>query len=227
MAKKKVPKPTKKEKAQMIELLLALYPDAAPELTFNSDYELLVAVILSAQCTDVRVNEVTNILFKRADTPQAMTTLNLETLEDIIRPCGLFHTKAKNILAMSQTLTQNYDGKVPETLEQLMELPGVGRKTANVVVSNAFGVPAIAVDTHVFRVSARLGLASGQNVDKTEQELMKVMPREHWTKLHHCLILHGRRVCKARKPACETCGLNALCPHGKQLLSESIALRNE
>lgn len=224
MAKKKVPKPTKKEKAQMIELLLALYPDAAPELTFNSDYELLVAVILSAQCTDVRVNEVTNILFKRADTPQAMTTLSLETLEDIIRPCGLFHTKAKNILAMSQTLSEKYDGKVPETLEQLMELPGVGRKTANVVVSNAFGVPAIAVDTHVFRVSARLGLASGQNVDKTEQELMIVMPREHWTKLHHCLILHGRRVCKARKPACETCGLNALCPHGKQLLSEAIAL---
>ena len=224
MAKKKVPKPTKKEKAQMIELLLALYPDAAPELTFNSDYELLVAVILSAQCTDVRVNEVTNILFKRADTPQAMTTLSLETLEDIIRPCGLFHTKAKNILAMSQTLSEKYDGKVPETLEQLMELPGVGRKTANVVISNAFGVPAIAVDTHVFRVSARLGLASGQNVDKTEQELMKVMPREHWTKLHHCLILHGRRVCKARKPACETCGLNALCPHGKQLLSEAIAL---
>lgn len=224
MAKKATPKPTKKEKAQMIELLLALYPDAAPELTFNSDYELLVAVILSAQCTDVRVNEVTNILFKRADTPQAMTSLSLETLEDIIRPCGLFHTKAKNILAMSQTLTRNYDGKVPETLEQLMELPGVGRKTANVVISNAFGVPAIAVDTHVFRVSARLGLASGQNVDKTEQELMKVMPREHWTKLHHCLILHGRRVCKARKPACETCGLNALCPHGKQLLSEAIAL---
>lgn len=224
MAKKKVPKPTKKEKAQMIELLLALYPDAAPELTFNSDYELLVAVILSAQCTDVRVNEVTNILFKRAGTPEAMTSLSLETLEDIIRPCGLFHTKAKNILTMSQTLTRNYDGKVPETLEQLMELPGVGRKTANVVVSNAFGVPAIAVDTHVFRVSARLGLASGQNVDKTEQELMKVMPREHWTKLHHCLILHGRRVCKARKPACETCGLNTLCPHGKQLLSEAIAL---
>ncbi|MDK9711961.1 endonuclease III [Acidaminobacter sp.] len=224
MAKKKVPKPTKKEKAQMIELLLALYPDAAPELTFNSDYELLVAVILSAQCTDVRVNEVTNILFKRAGTPEAMTSLSLETLEDIIRPCGLFHTKAKNILTMSQTLTRNYDGKVPETMEQLMELPGVGRKTANVVVSNAFGVPAIAVDTHVFRVSARLGLASGQNVDKTEQELMKVMPREHWTKLHHCLILHGRRVCKARKPACETCGLNGLCPHGKQLLSEAIAL---
>jgi endonuclease-3 len=221
MAKKKVSKPTKKEKAQMIELLLALYPDAAPELTFRSDYELLVAVILSAQCTDVRVNEVTNILFKRADTPQAMASMSLNTLEDIIRPCGLFHTKAKNILAMSQTLTQNYDGKVPETLEQLMELPGVGRKTANVVVSNAFGVPAIAVDTHVFRVSARLGLASGQNVDKTEQELMKVMPREHWTKLHHCLILHGRRVCKARKPACETCGLSALCPHGKQLLSEA------
>jgi len=220
MAKKKVSKPTKKEKAQMIELLLALYPDAAPELTFNSDYELLVAVILSAQCTDVRVNEVTNILFKRANTPQAMTTLSLETLEEIIRPCGLFHTKAKNILAMSQTLAQNYDGKVPETLEQLMALPGVGRKTANVVVSNAFGVPAIAVDTHVFRVSARLGLASGQNVEKTEQELMKVMPREHWTKLHHCLILHGRRVCKARKPACETCGLNGLCPHGKTVLSE-------
>lgn len=221
MAKKAIPKPTKKEKAQMIDLLLALYPDAAPELSFNSDYELLVAVILSAQCTDVRVNEVTSILFKRANAPEAMTTLSLETLEDIIRPCGLFHTKAKNILAMSQTLAEKYDGKVPETLEQLMALPGVGRKTANVVVSNAFGVPAIAVDTHVFRVSARLGLASGQNVDKTEQELMKVMPREHWTKLHHCLILHGRRVCKARKPACETCGLNVLCPHGKLVLSET------
>jgi len=221
MAKKAIPKPTKKDKAEMIALLLELYPDAAPELTFKSDYELLVAVILSAQCTDVRVNEVTNILFKTASTPEAMTKLSLNALEDIIRPCGLFHTKAKNILSMSETLTQKYDGKVPETLEQLMELPGVGRKTANVVVSNAFGVPAIAVDTHVFRVSARLGLASGQNVDKTEQELMKVMPKEHWTKLHHCLILHGRRVCKARKPACESCGLNALCPHGKQLLSDN------
>lgn len=221
MAKKTIPKPTKTEKAQMVSLLLELYPDAAPELTFKSDYELLVAVILSAQCTDVRVNEVTNVLFNLASTPEDMTKLSLNALEDIIRPCGLFHTKAKNILTMSETLTLKYGGQVPETLEKLMELPGVGRKTANVVVSNAFGVPAIAVDTHVFRVSARLGLASGQNVDKTEQELMKVMPREHWTKLHHCLILHGRRVCKARKPACETCGLNGLCPYGKQLLNEA------
>jgi endonuclease-3 len=218
MAKKKIPKPTKKEKAQMVEKLLELYPDAAPELTFRSDYELLVAVILSAQCTDQRVNAVTDVLFKIASTPQAMTELSLEALEEIIRPCGLFHTKAKNILNMSKTLCDDYGGNVPETLESLMALPGVGRKTANVVVSNAFGIPAIAVDTHVFRVSARLGLASGQNVDKTEQELMKVMPREHWTKLHHCLILHGRRVCKARKPACESCGLSALCPHGKAVL---------
>ena len=215
MAKKTAQKPTKKEKAAMVARLLELYPDAGPELTFNSEYELLVAVILSAQCTDLRVNEVTKVLFKLAPSPEAMTRLSLGELEEIIRPCGLFHTKAKNILTMSQTLISQYGGSVPETLEALMALPGVGRKTANVVVSNAFGVPAIAVDTHVFRVSARLGLASGQNVDKTEQELMKVMPREHWTKLHHCLILHGRRVCKARKPACESCGLNTLCPHGR------------
>lgn len=217
MAKKKAPKPTKDEKRQMVQRLMALYPDAGPELHFRSHYELLVAVVLSAQCTDQRVNEVTRVLFERASTPAAMAALDLETLEEIIKPCGLFRTKAKNIRTLSETLNNHYNGQVPDTLEALMALPGVGRKTANVVVSNAFGEPAIAVDTHVFRVSARLGLASGENVDKTEQELMKVLPRAHWTLLHHCLILHGRRVCKARKPACGLCGLKDLCPVGKSL----------
>lgn len=226
MAKKVPGKPSKAEMARITAGLLDLYPNAGPELHFNSTFELLVAVILSAQCTDVRVNAVTQVLFERASTPEAMLKLPLETLEDIIRPCGLFHTKARNLLGMSERLLDQHQGEVPGDLEALMALPGVGRKTANVVVSNAFGVPAIAVDTHVFRVSARLGLASGQNVDKTEQELMKVLPVEHWTKLHHCLILHGRRVCRARNPDCEHCGLNDLCPSGRaRLEAKQTALR--
>lgn len=211
----RVSKLSKKKIQFIVQCLLDTYPDAAPELKFNSHFEMLVAVILSAQCTDKRVNEVTRELFGRACTPEAIVSLPLNKLEEIIRPCGLFHTKAKNIMAASERLLEIYEGQVPDTLEALMSLPGVGRKTANVVISNAFGVPAIAVDTHVFRVSARLGLASGLTVEKTEQELMEILPRQHWTKLHHCLIFHGRRVCKARNPACDQCTLLEVCGYGR------------
>lgn len=219
MTRKVALKLTKNEIQSIVSLLLAAYPNAGPELHFATHYEMLVAVILSAQCTDKRVNEVTQVLFNVARTPEALLRLTLPELEEIIRPCGLFHTKAKNLLLTSQRLMDDFNGQVPETLQKLLTLPGVGRKTANVVVSNAFGIPAIAVDTHVFRVSARLGLASGHNVEKTELELMKVLPKDHWTVLHHCLILHGRRVCKARQPACGDCALSGVCLYGRQALN--------
>jgi len=202
---------TKKQVKEVVEILLRLYPDAQPELDFRSAYELLIAVILSAQCTDVRVNQVTEVLFEKADTAEKMTQLPLDEIETIIKPCGLYKNKAKNILLTSQMLVGKYGGDVPRTIEELMELPGVGKKTANVVVSNAFGVPAIAVDTHVFRVSNRIGLAEAKNVEQTEEQLMKRIDREIWTKAHHLLIFHGRRICKARTPLCDQCPLTEYC----------------
>lgn len=202
---------TKKQVKEVVEILLRLYPDAQPELDFRSAYELLIAVILSAQCTDVRVNQVTEVLFEKADTAEKMTQLPLDEIETIIKPCGLYKNKAKNILLTSQMLVGKYGGDVPKTIEELMELPGVGKKTANVVVSNAFGVPAIAVDTHVFRVSNRIGLAEAKNVEQTEEQLMKRIDREIWTKAHHLLIFHGRRICKARTPLCDQCPLTEYC----------------
>lgn len=210
-------KHTKATCLEIVQQLIALYPDARAELDFTNPYELLVATVLSAQCTDVRVNQVTKVLFEAAPNPEALLHLDQTELERIIKPCGLYLSKAKNLKATALILVRDYDSQVPQTIEALMALPGVGRKTANVVVSNAFGTPAIAVDTHVFRVSNRLGLVHADNVEDTEEALMKVVPKDLWTLTHHTIIFHGRRVCKARKPECESCALSDLCLYVKQL----------
>jgi endonuclease III len=193
------------------ESLQKEFPDARCELEFNTPYELLIATMLSAQCTDERVNQVTADLFRVANTPEDIISLGLSALEEKIHSLGLFHNKAKNIMNASQILVEDYGGEVPQTIDLLRKLPGVGRKTANVVVSNAFGVPALAVDTHVFRVAHRLGLAVGNTPEKVEEELKQVFPREKWTFIHHLLIFLGRRICMARKPACEQCPVNSVC----------------
>lgn len=211
---------TKKRK-EIIELLKSIYWDAKAELDFTNPFELLVATILSAQATDVQVNKVTKDLFLVAGTPYDMVSMSIDEMEKSIKSIGLYKNKAKNLLAMSRILIEEYNGKVPDTIEKLIKLPGVGRKTANVVVSNAFGVPAIAVDTHVFRVSNRLGLAETKDVNETERQLMQVIDRADWSKLHHCLIFHGRRVCKARNPLCESCAFTAYCKYLK-ILSKKI-----
>lgn len=195
--------------------LESIYPDAKPELVYNTAYELLVAVILSAQCTDIRVNKVTEILFKKYNTPEKMVLLDENQLEEMIKSTGLHRAKSKNILAMSKILIDKHGSRVPSERILLEELPGVGRKTANVVLSVWFNVPAIAVDTHVFRVSNRLGLAEAKDVIITEKQLMENIESKYWYKMHHCLIFHGRRVCKARKPLCDDCGLKEFCLYFK------------
>ena len=203
---------TKAVKAEQLHILSEIYPDAKPALTFTTPFELLIAVILSAQCTDARVNIVTSRLFPRANTPEAIAALGQAVLETAIHDCGFFRMKAKHILETCHILMQEYGGTVPADFEALQKLPGVGRKTANVVMSVAFGVPAIAVDTHVFRVSNRLHLASGKTPLEVEKGLQKAIPRADWSAAHHWLILHGRRLCKARKPLCCKCPLAPFCP---------------
>ncbi|MGL5269605.1 MAG: endonuclease III [Selenomonadaceae bacterium] len=203
---------TKKIKAQMVELLEATYRDTKPALHFRNPFELLIAVILSAQCTDVRVNVTTARLFSRAKTPAEIVALGQETLEEEIRDCGLFRNKAKNIMATCRQLCEQYGGVVPGDFQSLLQLPGVGRKTANVVLSIAFDQPAIAVDTHVFRVANRLQLAVGETPLEVEHGLQRVIAKEKWSAAHHWLIWHGRRVCKARRPLCDKCPLQKICP---------------
>ncbi len=201
----------KEEIKEVIDILMDLYPDAKAELNFSNPFELLIATILSAQCTDVQVNKTTKGLFKDYKTPEDYLTLTDEELGEKIRSCGFYKTKSKNILSTCRLLIENFNGKIPDTLEELMTLPGVGRKTANVVLSNAFSKPAIAVDTHVFRVSNRIGLADSDNVLDTEKDLMENIDKKMWSKAHHLLIFHGRRICKARKPLCEKCPLTTYC----------------
>lgn len=200
-------------KAQMIERLKQTYPDAACELNHTSAYELLVATILSAQSTDKRVNMVTGELFQKYNTPQEIVRLGEVELGQRIKTIGFYNTKSKNIIAMSRMLLEEYGGEVPGTMEELLRLPGVGRKTANVVLSNVFGVPAFAVDTHVFRLSHRLGLSKGKTPDEVEQDLMKKIPKKDWTLMHHLLIFHGRRTCKAQRPLCSECTIEDLCKY--------------
>ena len=195
-----------------LKILEETYRGAIPELKFDSVFELLVAVILSAQCTDKRVNQVTKILFPIANTPEKILQLGQTELEKIIKPCGYFHAKAKYIIETSKILLKDYDGEVPKTFEELVKLPGVGRKTANVVTSVAFKNPAIAVDTHVFRLSNRMKLAEGQTPLEVELGLQKIIPREKWSDAHHWLIWHGREICKARNPKCSDCPLKKICP---------------
>lgn len=197
--------------AEVLERLRAAYPDARPALVYSTPFELLVSTMLAAQCTDKMVNRCTAVLYPKYNTAAQFAGLTAEELEPYIRSCGFYHTKAANIIAMSKELTANYGGEVPADRDILTKLPGVGRKTANVVLSNAFGIPAIAVDTHVFRVTNRIGLAQAGDVVKTEEQLMARIPREDWSDAHHWLIYHGRLVCDAKKPKCAECVLNTLC----------------
>ncbi|NSJ92573.1 endonuclease III [Coprococcus sp. MSK.21.13] len=198
---------------RVLDILGKTYPEAKCQLDFKSPYELLVSTILSAQCTDKRVNKVTSELFKEYNTPEKMLQLSQEELGTKIKSCGLYNNKSMNILEASKKILQDFKGKVPQTMRELMSLPGVGRKTANVVLSNAFGIPAIAVDTHVFRVSNRIGIAKGKNPNEVEMELMKNIDRDMWSITHHYLIWHGRYTCKSRKPQCEQCPIAPYCEY--------------
>lgn len=204
---------TKAIKEKQIKILEETYFGAKPQLNFSTNFELLTAVILSAQCTDARVNIVTKRLFKKANTPQKILELGITNLENEIHDCGFFRAKAKHIFETSKILLEKFNGKVPNNFDDLITLPGVGRKTANVVAAVAFNKPAIAVDTHVFRVSNRLGLAKGDTPLKVEEGLKEAIPKEKWADFHHYLIWHGRKICKAKKPLCDECPLKALCAY--------------
>ncbi|RKD24632.1 endonuclease III [Ammoniphilus oxalaticus] len=204
---------------RILDTLKEMFPDAHCELTHANPFELTIAVLLSAQATDKKVNEVTENLFDKYKTPMDYLAVPLEELEQDIRHIGLYRSKAKNIQKLCRTLIDEHDGQVPETYEELVKLAGVGRKTANVVVSNAFGVPKIAVDTHVERVSKRLGICRWKDsVLEVEKTLMKKIPEPEWTETHHRLIFFGRYHCKAQNPACEVCPLQDLCREGKKRL---------
>lgn len=204
----------KKDKALIVlEKLEELYPEAKCELNFGNTFQLLVATMLSAQSTDKKVNEITSELFKQYKTPEDFLSMTQTELEEKIKKIGLYRNKAKNILQMCHDLIIRFDGEVPNNMEELVSLPGVGRKTANVVLSNGFGIPAIAVDTHVFRVSNRIGLAHSNNVDETERQLMNSLPKDTWSLAHHLLIWHGRRICEARKPKCGICPISDCCDY--------------
>lgn len=204
---------TKAIKQEMLEILEATYGGSKTALHYTTAFELLIAVILSAQCTDARVNITTARLFAKYNTPETILSLGQAALENEIRDCGLFRSKAKNIIATCAMLCHEYGGEVPAAFEDLIRLPGVGRKTANVVMSQLFDTPAIAVDTHVFRVANRLRLAKGDTPREVEEGLMKAIPRDKWSAAHHWLIWHGRNICKARKPECGICPLAAVCPN--------------
>lgn len=215
-----MPRATKNQKA-ILEELRRLYPNARPQLDFTTPFQLLVATILSAQCTDKRVNQVTPSLFAAYPDAKTMAGATPKEIEPLIHSCGFYHHKSRNIVAAAQAIQIQFNGEVPQDMDTIMSLPGVGRKTANVVLANAYGVPGIAVDTHVFRVSNRLGLANAKNVEDTEKQLMAVIPKEDWIDAHHWLIFHGRQVCAARKPACDRCTLRPYCKYAKVLSGES------
>jgi len=191
--------------------LRAENPEPKSDLEYTNDFTLLVAVVLSAQATDIGVNKATQHLFPIADTPEKMVELGEDKIRDLIKTIGLYKAKAANVYKLSQLLIDNHDSHVPQTRDELMALPGVGRKTANVVLNVAFGQPTIAVDTHLFRVGNRTGMAKGKNPDEVERKLEKKIPKEFLLDAHHWLILHGRYVCKARKPECQTCVVSDLC----------------
>lgn len=199
------------ERQEAVTELLALYPDAECALQFGTIYQLLVAVMLSAQTTDKSVNQVTPELFRLFPDASATAVAEEDVLQQILRRIGMYKTKAKNLRLMSQLLMDRYDGQVPDDYEKLVDLPGVGRKTANVVLSVGFGHQRIAVDTHVFRLANRIGFVQESNVLQTELELMRTVDEQYWTSLHHALIWHGRLVCAARQPQCQRCEISFLC----------------
>lgn len=210
----------------ILDTLKEMFPDAHCELIHANPFELLIAVLLSAQCTDETVNKVTKDLFQKYKKPEDYLAVPIEELEQDIRRIGLFRNKAKNIQKLCHMLMEQYDGQVPQEHDRLVELPGVGRKTANVVVSNAFGVPAIAVDTHVERVSKRLGLAAqDDSVLEVEKKLMRKVPKQEWTDTHHRLIFFGRYHCKAQNPKCEVCPLLDVCREGKKRMKTAAGTK--
>ncbi|MFJ8245266.1 endonuclease III [Peribacillus asahii] len=215
---------TKAQIRHCLDVMADMYPDAHCELNHSNPFELVIAVALSAQCTDALVNKVTKNLFQKYKTPEDYLSVPLEELENDIRSIGLYRNKAKNIQKLSKMLIEDYGREVPQDRDELTNLPGVGRKTANVVVSVAFGIPAMAVDTHVERVSKRLGICRWKDsVLEVEKTLMKKIPREEWSITHHRLIFFGRYHCKAQSPQCDTCPLLDLCREGKKRMKKVIA----
>jgi endonuclease III len=212
-----MPLMSKVKAVQVIGILAQTYPDARCALNFTTPFELLVATMLSAQCTDARVNLVTERLFAKYSGPEGYAAVTPEILQEDIKELGLFRTKSENIIATSKILLAEYHGQVPHSQDELVKLPGVGRKTANVVVSNAFDVPAVAVDTHVSRVSNRLGMADSQNPLEIEKQICSRLPEAVWTQAHHLLIFHGRQICHARKPECEICPVSSYCKYYKNV----------
>lgn len=201
----------KKTAAEILDRLSEAYPDAGCALHFKNPFQLLVAVVLSAQTTDVSVNSVTPELFAKYPGPDELANADQAEVASIIRKIGMYRTKSANIIALSRRLTDDFGGEVPGDFDSLVSLPGVGRKTANVVLAEAFGQQRIAVDTHVFRVSNRIGLAKAKTPEDTEEQLKRILPHDRYTEAHHLLIFHGRRCCSARKPNCDSCPINDLC----------------
>ena len=207
---------TREKAAEILDKLKIMHPNAGCELNYKTPFELLVAVILSAQCTDKRVNMITDELFKVYNTPEQFAALTVEELKPYIFSCGFYNNKGKNIIAMSKALMEKYDGEVPRDFDKLTELAGVGRKTASVVSCVAFNEPAMPVDTHVNRVSKRIGFSQGKTVEKVEEDLKVLFPKEAWNILHHTLIFHGRYICHSQNPKCEECLLRSDCPSAKK-----------
>ncbi len=201
----------------ILNILSKEIPDATIALRFSNPLELLIATILSAQCTDVKVNQVTQTLFKKYRTAKDYLNVNIEELEEDIRPTGFYRNKAKSIQRCCQELVSRFGGEVPKTMEELETLPGVGRKTANVILGNAFGIPGIPVDTHVHRLSQRIGLTQKDDPVKIEFDLMEIVPKDEWTHLSNLLIWHGRKTCTAKKPLCERCSIRKWCDYGSKI----------
>ncbi len=216
MEKKQNPKRVK----EIVKLLSKEIPNSTIALKFANPFELLIATILSAQCTDTKVNQVTQDLFKKYRSAKDYARVGLTDLEEDIRPTGFYRNKAKSIQKCCQELVARFGGEVPKTLDELVTLPGVGRKTANVVLGNAFSIPGIVVDTHVQRVSQRIGLTKNDDPVKIEFDLMEIVPKEEWTHFSNLLVWHGRRTCVARKPLCATCTIRKVCDYGSELLKD-------
>ena len=208
----------KKDLAPFLDYLKELFPEARCELIYNNPFQLLVATILSAQCTDKQVNKVTPALFTAYPDAKSMSEAPIEKIEELIHSTGFYKNKAKNIKSMAYALVKDHNGQVPDNMEELVKLPGVGRKTANVVLGNAFNVPGMVVDTHVKRITNRYGLTKNSDPEKIEQDLMKIFPKERWTELSHQLVLFGRYFCMAKKPNCNECKIFAYCPTGNKLV---------